>query len=311
MILFSAALTLGACGGSEATQSSGKDDLVARVASYDLAVGRQRFMAGVITPDQVQVGWGTVKMKFAYLGTASKPLKAQALGEATGDYLPIPAELGKPAATPQKGPTLVEGAEGRGVYAADVSFDKAGFWELVVEVAVDGQPPKQAKAAFEVLEKHSYPGIGEDAPKTENLTNSSTGTPKAAVDSRAGPDGEIPDATLHEKTVAQSIASGKPTVLVVSTPVYCVSRFCGPVADVVSDLVDEYPGSANFVHIEIWRDFQNQVINKGAAEWVLRDKNIVEPWVFLIDKSGKIVARWDNVATRGEIEPALKSLLAA
>lgn len=312
-LLVAAALFAQACSSApepESSSAAGLDELAAVVASYDLAMGTQRFMAGVVTPDQVQVGWGEVKMKFAYLGDEAEQLEGKVSVEATARYLPIPAEIGKPAPESRQGPTLVTGAEGRGVYSAEVTFDKAGFWGLVVEASVDGGEPMEGKAAFEVLDKQRYPSVGEDAPKTENLTLASSDVPKVAIDSRAGPDGEVPNQVLHQKTVAESIASGKPTLLVVSTPVYCVSRFCGPVTDVVADISDDYP-NANFVHIEIWRDFQNQVVNQGAAEWVLRDKNILEPWVFLIGGDGKIVARWDNVATRQEIEPALQSLLGA
>jgi hypothetical protein len=34
----------------------------------------------------------------------------------------------------------------------------------------------------------------------------------------------------------------------------------------------------------------------------------MEPWVFLIGADGRIAARWDNVATREEIEPLLRDL---
>ncbi|MGQ0678231.1 MAG: TlpA family protein disulfide reductase [Actinomycetota bacterium] len=286
------------------------EELVAKVASYDLAVGPQRFMVGVLTQDQVQVGWGTVELAFAYLGTADEQLSGDVVFEATASYLPIPPELGRPAAQPKDGPTLVTGAEGRGVYAGQAEFDRAGFWGVVVKAEVDGRP-LSAQVPFEVRGKHLYPWVGEDAPRTENLTIASTDAPRAAIDSRAGTSGQDPDPLLHSKTVAQSIVSGKPTLLVVSTPVYCVSRFCGPVTDVIQDLGNSYGEAANFIHIEIWRDFQNQVINKGAAEWVLREKNVLEPWVFLIDKDGKIAARWDNVATRQEIEPLLQRQLGA
>jgi len=53
------------------------------------------------------------------------------------------------------------------------------------------------------------------------------------------------------------------------------------------------------------------VVNKAAAEWVLRGENVTEPWVFLIDGGGRISARWDNVATPGEIEPRLRELIEA
>lgn len=296
----------------DASKASPSDELIAKVASYDIAVGKQRFLAGLITQDQRQVGWGSVVMKFAYLGTQSQQLTGEVVAEATAGYLPIPAELGKPAPEPKEGPTLVPGAEGRGVYAAEVNFDKPGFWGVVVEAAVDGGKPQQGRAAFEVLDKHRYPSVGEDAPRTENLTAASADAPRAAIDSRAGlNDGAMPDEPLHQMTVAAAIASGKPTLLVVSTPVYCISRFCGPVTDAVQELSQEYADGANFIHVEVWRDFQNKEVNRGAADWVLRDENILEPWVWLIGADGKIAARWDNVATRQEMEPALKALLSA
>ena len=303
------------CGSDPSTkagQASPSGELIAVVASYDLAVGTQRFMAGVITQDQRQIGWGSVVMKFAYLGTKTEQLTGEVVAEVNAAYLPIPAELGKPAAEPKEGPTLVAGAEGRGVYAAEVNFDKPGYWGVVVEASVDGGEPQEGKGTFEVFDKHRYPSVGEDAPRTENLTVASADAPRAAIDSRAAVNNDaIPDETLHQMTVAAAVASGKPTLLVVSTPVYCISRFCGPVTDAVQELSQEYADNANFIHIEVWRDFQNQEVNRGAAEWVLRDENILEPWVWLIGADGKIAARWDNVATRQEMEPALKALLSA
>jgi len=94
----------------------------------------------------------------------------------------------------------------------------------------------------------------------------------------------------------------------VATPVYCVSKFCGPVTDMVQELAAEYSDRADFVHIEVWRDYEGQVVNKGAADWILRGDNLQEPWVFLVDAEGRIVERWDNVATRQEIEPLLQDL---
>ncbi len=76
----------------------------------------------------------------------------------------------------------------------------------------------------------------------------------------------------------------------------------------VAELAADYGDRADFVHIEIWRDFQNRVINVAAADWLLRNENLTEPWVFFIDAEGVIAARWDNVATRGEIEPFLQDL---
>ncbi len=307
------ALVAPACGGSRPSgdASPSSNEVIVKVASYDLAVGKQRFMVGLITPEQRLVGWGNISMKFAYLGTKSTQLTGEVGTEVQASYLPIPPEKGEEDPQPKDGPTIVPGAEGRGVYSAETDFDKAGYWGVVVDATVDGKK-MTGRAPFEVLDKHHYPWLGEDAPRTENLTLSSADAPRAAIDSLAATNnGAIPDEDLHQMTVAQAITTGKPTLLVVSTPVYCTSRFCGPVTDVVDALAKDYKDRANFIHIEVWRNFQDQEVNKGAAEWVLRDDNIVEPWVWLIGGDGKIAGRWDNVATRPEIEPALKTLLGA
>jgi hypothetical protein len=87
-----------------------------------------------------------------------------------------------------------------------------------------------------------------------------------------------------------------------------VSRFCGPVTDVIQELAAEYGDRAAFIHVEIWRDFEENVVNEAAADWLLREGDLQEPWVFLIGSNGRVVARWDNVATRREIEPLLREL---
>jgi hypothetical protein len=96
-------------------------------------------------------------------------------------------------------------------------------------------------------------------------------------------------------------------VVVFSTPVYCLSRFCGPITDLVAELAPSYPG-ASFIHVEIWRYYERCEVNKGAADWLLRRNELHEPRVFVIGPNGKVTARFDNVATKTEIEDALKGL---
>jgi hypothetical protein len=197
--------------------------------------------------------------------------------------------------------------EGRGVYAANVSFGEAGFWAAQVTADLaDG--PLTGRVVFEVFETNRYPAVGEKAPRTDNLTVSSDDAPREAVDSRARDGEPVPDPELHQMTIEESIRRREPALVVFATPVYCVSRFCGPITDMAAGLEKEYGDRVNIIHVEIWRNFQNTVVNKGAAEWVFRNQDLTEPWIYLIDASGKIAARWDNVATRPEIEPLLKKL---
>lgn len=310
---FLALVLLAACGGNgspdaDPEASAEADQIAPKVASYDLAVGTQRFMVGLVTQDNELIGGGQVDMKFAYLGTREEQTSGQVVGQAEADFLPIPADADGPAPEVPDQPSLLPSAQGSGVYATQATFDKPGFWGVVVEADVAGEGVWTGRSTFEVMDKHRFPWLGEDAPRSENLTAASTDAPRAAIDSRAREGRDLPDPELHQMTVASSIASGKPTLLVVSTPTYCVSRFCGPITDMVQGLEKTYSDRANFVHVEVWRDFEKQEINRAAAEWMLRGETALEPWVFLIDGGGKITGRWDNVATKGEIEPALKAL---
>ena len=292
-------------GSSTRATGPGSGELTVQVASYDLAVGPPtRIIAGVVTGDQRLVGFGTVAMRFAYMGTKDQPVTPEPGPSLEGRYLPLPgAEVPEPTPTT---PQIVTASTVRGLYATQAGFDKAGFWQLEVTATVDGREMK-GTAAFPVLEKHAVPAPGDKALPTDNLTMTTPDTPKGAVDSR-GASADIPDAELHQTTILAALNAKRPVVAVFATPVYCVSRFCGPVTDVVQQLAREYGDRASFVHVEIWRDFQNKVINKSAADWLLRNDDLNEPFVYLIGADGVITTRLDNVATRGEIEPFLQKL---
>lgn len=301
-----AALLLLVSCGSGGSDKAGADDLAVHVASYDLAIGPPaRFIVGLITVDQRLIGYGTVDLRFSYVGTKEDANNPTPFGPvAKASYLPIHGSV-VPEPTPAT-PEIVAASDSRGLYGAQASFDKAGFWEVEATATVEGKA-RSGKAAFAVSPTHAVPAPGDQALATETLTLTTPDVPRAAIDSRAG-SGEIPDPDLHRTTIAASLAAKRPVIAVFATPVYCTSRFCGPVTDLVDELAQEYGDRADFVHVEIWRDFQTKTVNKSAADWVLRDDQLNEPWVFVIGADGRISARFDNVVTRGELEPLLKAL---
>lgn len=313
-----ATLVLAACGlgggssKSPESPSSAKTNLSPQVASYDLALGGpQRFIIGVLTNDHRLVGHGSITLRFAFLGTKEEGA-AKVVGEpVTAHFLPIPTDSGSSPPEIKNQPEILEGLESNGVYSVNVAFDRAGFWGAQVFANIKGLGTSTGDATFGVLEKNLVTAVGQDAPRTENHTISSTDIPPKGLDSRAESIDKIPDPELHKQTVAGSIAAKRPVLLVISTPVYCVSRFCGPITDMVSVLAKKYPDRANFIHIEVWRDFENKQINKAAADWIYKNDDATEPWVFLIGADGKVAARWDNVATAQEIEPLLQGLPSA
>ena len=295
----------GACTGSDDSSRPNPDDLAVQVANYDLATGRpSRVIVGLLTVDQRLLGYGTVDLRFSYVGTKERT-EPQPFGPVVkASYLPIHGSV--VPNPPPSAPQIVQASDSRGVYGAQTSFDRAGFWEVEATAVLDGKARK-GKGAFAVNETHAVPAPGDQAPATETLTLTTPGVPPAAIDSRAG-SGQIPDPDLHRTTIAASLAARRPVVAVFATPVYCTSRFCGPVTDLVDELAHQYGDRADFVHVEIWRDFQNRVVNKSAADWVLRNEQLNEPWVFVIGADGRITARFDNVVTRQELDPLLEAL---
>ena len=281
------------------------------MATSDHYVGApQRLSVGLILPDQRLVSFGSVDVAFSFVGTAEEPLEPQPGPSAVAVYVPTPGTPDEPS-----GPVATLPSEARGVYQAeDVSFDRAGFWQIDVTADVAELGVQRATTTFEVREDAAYPAPGDPAPASENLTIESKDAPLGAIDSRATTLDRIPDPELHTWTIARAIEEGRPALVVFSTPVFCVSQFCGPVTDVVEGLAARYADRAVFIHVEIWRDFENQVINQAAADWLLRDGNLTEPWVFLIGPDGTILDRWatlfqpDEVAAELEALPRMKGL---
>ena len=313
------AAACGSTGGDQATSTTngsattvaGPPKVRAQVASYDLSAGRpQRVIIGLVADGNRLVSFGSATFSFAFLGTReSQPQTAQVASKATATWIPIPGQELPPGPTL---PKLVAASEGAGVYTArDVVFDRPGYWGVKVDLAVGGEAVS-AQAQFDVGERPALVAPGSPAPRTDNPLVGAPGVPPRAIDSRAESDGSVPDPELHAMSVATAIASGRPTMVVISTPVYCVSQFCGPITDLVQRLAGEHKDRMNFVHIEVWRDFETKKLNEVAGQWIVPpgSQDAAEPWVFLVGTDGQVVERWDNVASEVELVPAVEKLVA-
>jgi hypothetical protein len=290
------------------TPSTNGLGLVAEVATYQLVAGQAgRLLVALLTADDRWLSFGSVGMRFSYLGEeAATPSADVGPGDKTATFLAIP---GSPEGQGQ-GPTLTFAADGRGVYSVEpITFPQAGFWEVQATGELADGSPFDAKAAFTVLERPSVITVGSVAPITDNPVIGDPGVAAPAIDSRAAGGEPIPDPELHATSIADAIEEGHPALVVFSTPVYCVSRFCGPVTDLVAGLAAAYGDRADFIHVEIYRDFEAGQVNQAALDWLsVVGGDLREPWTFLIGADGRIAGSWDTVVTRGEIEPLLKSL---
>lgn len=300
--------TTSTTGPTGATAITGPENqMVAVAASVDLYAGApQRVAFGLVMPDGSLVSFGEADVAFTYLGTAEAPTEEPG-PSATAVFVPTYGTPSDPG-----GARVTSPDEARGVYeATGVVFEAPGFYNATVTADVEGIGPQLSKTTMQVLEEPQLPAPGDDALPTENLTLDSRGVPEAAIDSRAATEGEIPDPELHATTIAAALEEGRPIVAVFATPVYCVSQFCGPVTDMISELERTYGDRAAFVHVEIWQDFESQTLNEAATDWLQTPSgDLTEPWLFLIDGDGIVVDRWSSLWSQDEVETALEELLA-
>lgn len=278
-------------------------------ASFDLAVGEdRRLLLAVFTDQRERVAGGTVSVRLAHLG--DEPGGEAALGPAQeATFLPIPG-LDVPA--PEEGPAVVGTDVLTGVYRLEVDLDAPGFWGVSVVADLVGRGPTEGRSILQVLPAPAAVAVGDPAPPTPNLVRADVEAgvaPASALDSRLR-DLDDPDraAVLHTTRVDESVAAGRPVVLAVATPVYCVSLVCGPLTEYLVEVEERYGDRADFVHVEVWEDFEAQRLSPAAAAWIQTETGGNEPWVFLIGPDGTVTARWDNVVDPDELEAALSAL---
>jgi hypothetical protein len=177
-------------------------------------------------------------------------------------------------------------------------------------VVVACSTPVSLEAAFTVYPEHRIPAPGDEALATKNLTIDSEGAPAVAIDSRAQDGAQVPDPELHDSTIAEALRQGRPALVQFATPVYCVSEFCGPTVEAQEELAREYGNVAEFIHVEIWRKktADKGIVNQAAADWLLRDGDLTEPWLYLIDADGMIVERWGPLFDLDDVRTSLDAL---
>jgi hypothetical protein len=160
---------------------------------------------------------------------------------------------------------------------------------------------------FNVLTANGEPGIGDAAPPSRQATTADVAD-ITEIDSSSPP-----RPSMHDTTVADAVASGRPSVIAFATPAFCRSRTCAPVMETIMDpLSEQYGGRVNFLHVEPYvlselRTSNVQVPVEATLEWRLRS----EPWVFVVDAGGRIVGRFEGIVAPDEVESVLELALDA
>ncbi len=296
LLVMAACSSPSAPGSSDGSPQPGQPEYSGFLAASEFVVGNNRFPFGLLSMDGQLLESAQVQVRFYLLAQETNELKVQA-----------PARFRQvEGVTPHRHDDgqVHEHVEVRGVYVVDrVNFDQPGFWGAEFLAATAGGPRLEVQgAAFEVKAESPVPAIGDPAPPSRNLT-------LADVDSIEEIETRSPPDDMHQLSVMQALEEGRPFVVVFATPMFCVTRMCGPVTDVAAALQERYQDRVNFIHIEPW----DLAVARGQGKLVPIDIMLewnlpTEPWVFVVDEKGLITARFEGLVSSDELEAALQAL---
>lgn len=183
------------------------------------------------------------------------------------------------------------------IYVVRHDFDIPGVWEA--SLIFDGG---RGNEVFQILEESPSPMVGQKAIASKSPTTADPGK----VDPICTRD---PVCSMHDLTIADAIANGKPTVINFGTPRYCTSRTCGPVVDYIEQAKSKVEDDANFVHVEVWKDDESVQRSDGEVPAFSEWKLATEPWTYFVGADGEIRDRWLGACGPDEVVRAVQALV--
>jgi len=187
--------------------------------------------------------------------------------------------------------------EAKSVYVADVPFPKAGRYQVVALVNLDGRIVLSSPFEAQVGTPGGPPKVGETAPKVHTPTLDSVAGDAARISTRS------PAATGLLKDDLFDVYGKRPVALLFATPALCQSRVCGPVVDVLEEArATDKNGSAAYITNEIYKENR---LDRGLRAQPAAYGLPTEPWLFVLDAQGKVVERIEGAFSLAEVRRAI------
>ena len=259
-------------------------------AVKSLQLGKNRFGFGLFTRSREQISDAPVALYVAPVGGG------RARGPFVARYESLDVE-------PQfRSRTVSADADAaKSVYAAELEFKRPGRYYVLGLARLDDRLVAATPAGppLEVLKDDPVPDVGEQAPRMHTPTRASVGGDLSKIDTRE------PPSEMHEDDLADVLGK-KPVVLLFATPALCQSRVCGPVVDIAEQVRSKYDDDIAWIHQEIYND---NTVEKGFRPQVRKWSLPTEPWLFTIDRKGKVAAKIEGAYSASELEAAVKKAI--
>jgi hypothetical protein len=183
----------------------------------------------------------------------------------------------------------------RTLYVADVPFKKPGKYVVLGLFRLDNRLVG-AGTTVQVVKGSNVPVVGSPAPRITTPTKASVGGDLSKIDTRD------PHDDMHDVNFADALGK-RPIVLVFATPALCQSRVCGPVVDIAEQVRHSRPADdVAWVHMEI---YNNNKLVDGYRPQFLRYHLPGEPWLFTVNRQGRIAAEIEGAFSASELDKAI------
>ncbi len=182
---------------------------------------------------------------------------------------------------------------GRGTppfWVAVAELDEPGIYRLQVLGGSPDGASVQVLPAEEVL----VPQPGETLPPFDTPT---LDDPRGVDPICSRLDGPCP---FHEVTLTEALAAGKPVGYLIGTPAHCQTGTCGPVLEDLIAIGDALDDDVVIVHADVYTDDTATEVTPAVRAYQMQ----YEPALWVTDRTGTIVARFDSVWARREVEAA-------
>jgi hypothetical protein len=253
----------------------------------------------VLTPGENRLAFGVIGARNEFVYGKTAVYVAPTPGDIARGPYPAPADslVTKPAFRSQTAAS--EESPIAAIYAARIPFDKPGrYAALVLTRTVGGIVGGTAQLT--VQRDTPIPEVGERAPSVSTDTVASAAGNIEAIDTR------VPPAEELHRTNFKDMVGKKPVALLFATPQLCQSRVCGPVVDIALQLKQKYGDRVEFIHQEVYVDNQ---VDKGLRAPLRQFGLETEPWLFTVDRQGRVAARLEGSFGVNAFEQAVQAAL--
>lgn len=262
---------------------------VAAVAHMQAQLG---LATGTFTPGVGRVAFAITDSSGAFvyaptaLYVATRPdAPAQGPFLAPADPVTVPARF---QSAQNAGPGGIQA-----IYDTDVPLGKPTTYSLLALSRAPNGSYTGATGELAVAKSSPIPAVGQAPPA---IATDTTG-PTALLTTRTPPE------SMHSVSFKDALGR-QPVALLFSTPQLCQSRVCGPVTDIAVMLQQQFGSRVAFIHQEVYVGNQP---NKGLRPQMQAFHLQTEPWLFVVDRHGRIAARLEGAFGVNEFTQALQA----